>query len=524
MNEHLPIHRSVIALLFLLILLVTYLYVFVTTDRAQDLSRFDDFKAQDTAQIARNTLRGKFLQTKYITPVGYSFLKRLESHPDYIRYPLSILVYTLLFMVFPTSPGTIKILNGLLFLLNSFILARLLYVILKTRYRDPDHSNRTETIAWMAAVLPSVLIFPYFRFALSDVNEVLVITIVLATMYALVTNRHPLLLGALSSLLYLSRPNLGLLIPFVAGYMLFRTEGKARRVRAIVVFAVVLVILLLPFVIRNVYYTGKPVFSLQQYVELNKDITGSHSTLYRSFSTPGPITEQFHDKLPLIKKKIINRWRIFLVSSIRFYILPAWLGLPFFFWLFKKLRPLLITFLFFVLAHTIIISFLLQSFRINVPIYFPLTAFGYVGLIAALEKLIPLPKRALTSIGSIILRIVFIAIICCVVVTAAIAPLTVVVHPRAQPPSEHAVETLKNHDIKYVYSNMPFWITWHADIIAIYAPVDMSEIGPRGPSECRHFIEDERYPLNLNQRKFLENYGNVIEKGDSYTLYELRIF
>lgn len=511
-----------LAVIFLAGLLLLYSYAFLITGRAQHLSRFDSIMTQDMAQIARNTIRGQFLITKYITPVGYSYFTRLEEHPDYIRYTLPSLAYTFLFRIFPTTAATIKFFNVFLFFLNGFLLAALFIAIIKTTYDVKDYSIGCELVGWTTAALSSIMIFPYLRIALSDAYEVLTITLVLGIIYELQVSRRSWLLGSLCALLYLCRPNMGLFMPFVAGYLFFQTSGAGRRFRMLGVFAAAAIIILLPFIVRNLYYTGKPVFSLQQTVELNKDIVASHPVLYRSFREPKNIMAYIPEKLPLVKQKLFKNLKTGFAFSFRFSYLPIWLGLPLFFLLYKKARSLILMFIFFVLFHTVVISLFIQLSRTYIPMYFMLTAFGYLGLITYLSSKLHIMKKTGFSLCRIILHAVLVVCICAAVATAGKNEFKVTPDRRTMPPSIKALNALRTHKVKYVYSNIPFWITWYADIITIYAPVKLNEIHSKGPPECCYFFLDKRHKSSAKDNQILRNHASVVENGKLYTLYKFK--
>lgn len=288
------------------------------------------------------------------------------------------------------------------------------------------------------------------------------------------------------------------------------------------VFAAAAIIILLPFIVRNIYYTGRPAFSLQQTVELKKDIVASHPVLYRSFRIPKNIMAYIPEKLPLVKQKLFKNLKTGFAFSFRFSYLPIWLGLPLFFLLYKKARSLIIMFIFFVLFHTVVMSLFTQLSRVYIPMYFVLTAFGYLGLISYLSLKLHIMKTTGNSLCRIILHAVFVVCICAAVATAGINEFKVTPDRRTKPPSIKALTALRTHNIKCVYSNIPFWITWYTDIITIYAPENMNEIHSKGPPECCYYFLDRRSNSSASDNQFLRDHASVVERGKLYTLHKFK--
>ena len=97
------IRPDLIFFALLLILGICYLIGMKATDSFQTIQYFDSALVMDTAQVARNTIRGDFFITKYILPVSYTYFPTIQNHPDFIRYPLPILLDSLLFLLSPPT-------------------------------------------------------------------------------------------------------------------------------------------------------------------------------------------------------------------------------------------------------------------------------------------------------------------------------------------------------------------------------------------------------------------------------------
>ncbi len=520
-----PGRRLLVSAVSILILLLFYGYAFHVADRGKDLNRFDSVLVQDTAQVARNTLRGDFLQTKYITPVGYAYMHRLDNHPDYIRYPVPALTYSVLFAVFPDSPVTIKILNAALLLLNAFLMSLIFSAII----RDEDHSTGHEAavllIPWLTAVIASIVTLPYLRLALSDGYEMITATLFLLIILELVTKRRPVPTGLLCSILYLSRPNMGLMVVFAGLFIMQDSKTSLSRLSRLGRFAAAVIIVLVPFFIRNLHYTGKLIFSIQQSVEIAARSIPSHRALYRSFSIPPSIVSDLPDLPRWFVPKLVSNLKNGFSFALHPAYWPAWLGLPFFIYRFKRMRRVILLLVSFLIAHILIVSIYIQLFRIYIPIYIPLVAMGYLGLITAIRSKFFALFDAAGYYRRLFLIIIPVTIVCIVTITTGKSHIVPPVHRPAQLPSPQALEAIQKQGITCTYSNSPFWIPWYADIVAIYAPVDLFSIKSMGPPECRHymFVEDPIRRLKPEDRRFLSQYGKVIEQGEKFVLYKLNL-
>ncbi|MBN1163282.1 MAG: hypothetical protein JXB45_01765 [Candidatus Krumholzibacteriota bacterium] len=511
-----------IAYLFLAALLVSNIYAFHLHHRASRFFNFDTVMVQDTAQIARNTSQGHFLITKYITPTSYAYFQTLENHPDYIRYPLPVLTYALLFSVFPDSPATLKVFNLVLFFTNFLILGAFFIALLRSNLERNHPRLHLELIAWASAFFSSITIFSYFRFGLCDAYDLMGITLLLLIARELFTKSRPWLLGILGALLYLCRANLGLLLPCLAAYLFLGERSAGRRWRSLSTFVSVVLLVLSPFFIRNLYYTGKPFFNLQQMVELNKSITGTHTSLYRNFEVPESITDSFSRKFPLLLKKMRSNFLLGFSFLVHSDFWSAWIGLPLFFWLFAKSRKKISIFLFFTLLHVFVISFFIQINRIYTPLYFFLSAIGYLGFISALSLAVPGIFKKGLSRSRLAVHIIVISGICLAAQTWGKNNYRIAFEVRVTPPSPAAYPLFKTHDIKYVYSNNPISVAWHADVISIYSPENMQEVYSKGPPECRHYFHDKRWKINIREQRFLRNHLTLIEEGELFALYEFK--
>lgn len=500
----------------LLILLAGYLTAFMLTNRVNALTTFDNIMSEDTAQIARNTINGNFFATKYVTPASYAYFPYLENHPDYIRYPFIILLYSFLFLFAPQSAATIKIFNGFLFLVNGMLI---FLIALNLLARKKDSALSHQANCWMAAltaIFTSFIIEDYFRYALSDAYEIPTITVLLLLILVIAQDRPPALAGVIQAILYLCRPNMIVFAPFICIYLTMGKKTIKEKLRVALIFSGAFFLILVPFLVRNMILTGKILFSYQQLFELYKNATAGHNDLYNNFSIAQPL-------FPITRTLLSSLYHKFLGEVVKPFTFASqteywlgWIGIPFFFLRFKNERRLLLLIILSLITHIGVFSLYLQLDRVYVPLYFLASVFGYLGVfewvISSILKWWE-PARKASQI-TLIISLFIVSVAC-----------FAVVHPRrperdnrARPPSEEAVAVLHQYNIECVYSNNPYWIPWYADIVAIYKPTHEEDIFSKGPENCRYFMVDERKPY---PNSFLKKYGIMVDKGENYSLFVL---
>ena len=499
----------------MLVLITGYLFIFQQTNRASTLDTFDTIMVQDAAQVARNTVNGNFFTTKLIFPVGYAFFSQVENHPDFIRYPFVVLMYSLLFSLFPISSATIKIFNSVCFINNGILVYILALLILnRNKIKLPDLWR--NGIAALSAIFTSFIYKYYLVLSFSDSYEIPIISIILLLFIAIVMKGKPFVVGLLQGILYLCHTNLIMLFPFTL-YLVLRDLKSKDRLKASVYFVVAMIITISPFFIRNLIISSKLSFSLQQAIELFVNVEASHSELYRTFSLPPSI---FPIDLAFIKSLLLKFKSNIIVPfkyASKSYYLLGWIGIPFFFSQFKKERIFLISILAALFAHFIALSFILHEERVYLPLFFLITAIGYLGLFTSIMVYFAKKEKGTSRWNHNWQWISTMAILAalCIFYTNPERPER---DNRTRPPSEEAIAVLQEHNIECVYSNDPFWIPWYADIVAVYNPKDLDSIYTDGPNECTHYIVDTR---KTYKERFLQENATLISSGEKYLLYLL---
>lgn len=500
-------------LLVIVVACAAYLVAFQSAGCIRNIDTFDTIMTQDMAQIARNTQSGHILETKYVVPMAYMRFPTIENHPDYIRYPLPILIYALVFSGAPSSPATLKFLNGILFLFNTTLVY---YIALYLFRRKDDWTFPRQWIPALALVCSlgsSVMLLPYLRLVLTDAYEILSVTVLLIAFITTFIRRSPALAGVSAILLYISRSNMIVFAPLMLLFLIVNSKGRKQQVRVTAIFLASGFLVFLPFLLRNLLLTHEPIFSLQQSVELLKGIKGDHSILYRSFAAPPSLLPLSPDQLHALIGKTAQNLKKPILFALKPYYLPAWCGVLLFARFFKKERLQLLTCLAFVVLHVAVCSLFLQLPRVYVPVFYLPIVLGCAGLAAMLgTALRSVPKRV--AVGALM------AFLLVVVISPIPLQSRLYSKPdtRTQPPSSTAVRILRDRKIACVYANNPFWIPWYADRVAVFAPVNPKQMLKMGPRQCNHYIADKRKAFPSD---FLAKNAQLLYEDSSFALYRL---
>lgn len=502
-------------------LLVSYLLGMHFTQGYEALPYFDASIVMDSAETARNTLRGDFLVTKYILPVGYMYFPTIVNHPDFIRYPGVILLYAVLFFLFSPSAIVIKLLNAVLFLINGWLIYRLVRKLQANEGAPENVRSLTvqRIIAFFVAYLASVTITRYFLMALSDNYEVIGYFLLLVFLNVLVGRTvKPVVLGVLCGLLYLTKPTFSLFIfIMVVYYLIPRIPTRKWFVSGLLTVAGFLIVVS-PFIVRSLVYTGQPMFALQHKVDTIKEVELTHDELFKSFAFPPPTLET----ITTHKAEYFARWKsrvqsVFTNLASAEY-LAAWFGLPFFLVFFKKQRGLAVSYLVFLVVHIVVVANYLteaDTARVYTSILAICVIFGLAGIITGILVVL---KRATPTVA---VQKILVA----VAVVLMFVPLLYTGlnngYPHAEPntfPEEVAVQ-VKEINPPCLYSNRPYLSAWFLDIPTIYAPFKNSQMLTHGPDQCLYFLY--RTEKRKSTMKFLDKNGRLLFENKNYRFYQL---
>ena len=409
-NESTKVKVSLNQFLILAIAILTTIYL-LQLFLAGGFSTITMFKSLLWIQPKSQETRKKAtFSTKYILPVSYSFFPYVDNHPNFIRYYLPVMVYALLFKVFSPNAAVINILNGVLFVINGALVFLIVQKLLRTQKEALNISSKEiDIIALLTTISSSFLTFTYLRLSLLDNYEVLSYTLILLMVFlALDRQIKPIILGAVGGLLFLSKPSFAFFIFTITFYFLLPDIKNFKRFFLRGLVAVLgFFIIVSPFIIRSIILTGEPLFALQNKVDIIKGIVYSHDQLYKSFSIPPAAKKVISNNIDLF----FQRWGIRFVSAIKnlFSIetIAAWIGIPLLIIKVKERRDFILSYLFFLIIHMIVVANYLEvtdTVRIYTSILPFLIVLGYTGIFVYFylffkDKLPVMTKRIIVSLG-----------------------------------------------------------------------------------------------------------------------------
>lgn len=502
-------------LLLVLIMVACYAICMWNSSAYQCIRIFSTKIVMGTAQVARNTLRGNFFQTKYILPVSYAYFPEIENHPDFFRPVFQVILYTFLFFLTSPSALVIKLFNAFLFVFNGCLIYWLVLKLKRSEAPQDDEqiSNRDRIVAILTAVCSSVFFVDYLMMALQDYYELITYSLMLVTLHVILEEKkNPILLGVLFGLMYLSKPNMAIFaFAFTLYVLIFQTKsGEWFKIGLLCVLG--FFVIQIPFIIRSMAYTGEPFFSIQQKIDIIKGIDLSHNELYRTFDLPSSAKEIILNNLP----GFFAQWksRVLRVITYLFEIdkIVYWIAFPFFIAKFRKNRKLAAFYILFLVIHVLFISFILES-RDTVRTYRYLYSFivvlslaGAFSTLAGLLEKISNELQTAAVIAALLLLPVFTNMI----------DLSAGVNSVGHIPNSIA-EDIREINPACLYSNSPYEASWYLDISTIYIPVDYSEMLNSGPAECKYFFYIDKEDAGLEE--FLEDNASLVYQNLGYYLY-----
>lgn len=516
------ITKKIPRIIFLLIsiLIVSYLIGMVTSSSFNNIRHFTSTLVMDTAQIARNTARGNFLITKSILPVGYSFFPTITDHPDFIRYPFHILIYSVLFFVFSPSVIILKLFGFILYLLNGILIFLIVTKFCQSVNIHPflTQKNNIHIVALLTAVSSSIFFPQYFRSALSGDLEIINYSLLLSTMLLILDQKiKPVALGCLFGLLYLARPNLLIFVAIFSLYLLISRYARSEWIGTGLKYFLGFSIVISPFVIRSLLLTGEPLFNLNSKVDIIKDIDAnlSHDNLYKTFSLPPSLMSVVSQDFTFY----FQRWTTGVARTIRYLFdlnkLIYWAGLGIFFYLFKKYRGLVLTYLVFLIIHTLVVSNIIKTGtipRVYALILFFITLLGVLGfslmVLTLLDKLFN--NKVWISIFSTLFLI-------SIPVVTLFLNLGNGISFRS-PISPNDISAIRKLNLPCIYTTIPTDTAWYLDIPSIYKPIINESMLTDGPKECNHvFVRGYEKVLD----EFLMSNGELVYQSKDYQIFQL---
>lgn len=223
-------------------------------------------QAIDHAQVARNIARGDGFTTNFIRPLSLVFFARVNGHPDVMNAPLHPLLLSLAFRMLPPNDHTVVLLSVIFWVASVWIV-----FFLTRRMFGP------KTAALAAAV--SMVSLNPMRVAMAGTATVVSMLLLLLLFLLLVDNAYrqaerqdttnenwwrPAAVGVVLGLAVLNDYYYVAAIVPVLVFVILLT-GPGRNWKGAAVAAGGLVIVLLPWMVRNLVVTGNPIFTLAQY-------------------------------------------------------------------------------------------------------------------------------------------------------------------------------------------------------------------------------------------------------------------
>lgn len=508
------------SIFLLLVLTVSYLIGMYNSFSFKNINLFSSTLVMDTAQVARNTSQGDFLITKSILPVSYAYFPTITDHPDFIRYPFQVLLYALLFFVFSPSVLIIKMFGFFLYLLNGILIYSIVSRICQSTFEDSSHTqkNNIHLIAVLTAAASSILFSRYFRAALSGDLEIINYTLLMLIINIILKEKtKPMAVGCLFGLLYLTRPNMIVFVAVFTLYLILSGYDRSEWIAAGLKYMLGFWIILSPFVIRSMLLTGEPLFSLQQKIDIIKDVNADllHDFLYKTFSLPPSALSVLAQN----KSNYLLRWSQRAVSAFQYLIdfdkLIYWSGLVMFIYFYKKYRWLVFTYFVFILVHIVVVSNFLKvgnTDRIYSFIFFFFIVLGILGIstftLFILRKLI-MNRGRISLLPTLA--------VCSLPIITLLSNLGVGISFRSAIPYEF-VRAVRGMNLPCVYSDVPYDTAWYLDIPTIYIPTKNESMLTDGPIECE-FILTRWHDEELE--KFLYYNAKLVRQSGEYELHQL---
>lgn len=262
-----------ILLVAMLVVAVAVVYLVFNVSAFEELTSIN---AIDYAQVARHVVEGEGLTTSFIKPLGLVFNHKVERHPEMSFPPLHILWTAGVMNALGVTDRAVSHSSGL-----AFILTIPLVFYLGFRLFD----WRTATLA--TAVWGTHLL--NLQYAVSGLEASLLTLLLTGLLVALhvaaTSERHELWwvagAGALVGLLYLTKYIwVAAAIPVIIYLWLMRDTRRAARV---LVFLLLLIVIISPWLYRNYRILGHPFFTLRTYEMMGDTRAYPANAIYRHF-------------------------------------------------------------------------------------------------------------------------------------------------------------------------------------------------------------------------------------------------
>ncbi len=447
--------RKDILIVFALAVAGLIVFAILFSTRYEGLRSNDQF---DYAQIARNVYRGNGFTTLALKPAELAFDPRLENHPDYWRPPLYPLLIAAVFLFLGPKEYAGVLVSGIflaLLLPLAYLFGRKL-------------ANRTVGVSAAALLLVLPEMWNYSLHGLTEMTFAFLLTLLF---YGLSSRFHPISLGVIFGLCYLTRYNAFIYLPLLAWYLLVVERWKWRESA---LFGAGCVLVTAPWLVRNLALTGNPFFSLQK-IEIAKYTKAFPGySAYLVFETVGPVFMLTRHAGEVFEKYL--RGLNILVAEIPSMVHPVLMVLFFgsllAFRLPRRVRFLLYTIILILALQTHVLALTHPLIRLFTPLVPAIVLFSTL-FYDRLVHLIPQRK------GRVILHYAGMVAICCLLLNRGLRAS----YDAVAAISPEAVEHIKElAGVGPVATDHPWELSWRADLITIWAPKSYTELESNMPN------------------------------------------
>ncbi len=254
-------------------------------------------EAMDAAQVGRHISEGHGFTTSFLRPLSIAIVGKVNGHPDLYNAPLQPLLLSIAFNLGTSSDRVVAALATLFGLLTAFMA-----YLLGARLLD-----------WRAGALAAVVVSMsagLLQSNISGTNTTLLAFLIGLLFYLVLTHRGTLrrsmVCGGISGLACLTEYVALMLALPVAGLLFL--PSRPARARHVGLFVAGLVIVVLPWLIRNQIVAGSPFATLKSYSIAMYGDSYPSTSLYRLPSRDGiaPLTFVSGHPSEVAKKLLVN--------------------------------------------------------------------------------------------------------------------------------------------------------------------------------------------------------------------------
>lgn len=288
-------NKKLIVLHLSVIVILAVLFVSVSVVRWSITFNLPD--GYDYLQLARNIAESGRFTTDVISPISWSTVPEIESHPDLWRAP----VYPVLLALGFTLAGTGKIIPlavSVLFFLGFLGLSY--WLMFRLAGPRVAFFSTLLLLSYNHLVRTAVTIHPASTY----------LSLIAVSLLLVLRDRDtPLLFGAVSALAYLTRYNHWFLLAGLLYVALRRSDQSTPRYFG--KFAGGFFLLLSPWLLRNVYYTGSPFYHHHMYLLAGRNPLHPNFDIFFQFNPENPFWFAVTHPAIMAKKWIENLFKLY---------------------------------------------------------------------------------------------------------------------------------------------------------------------------------------------------------------------